>query len=274
MIAIAIFVLVILLGLLFIALTPQDRKVLLSRKQNFNFNDNQRSYLLYKPSEVSPKTKLIVGLHGFGGNARQFAYYTALHNVASDAIIVYPNATDPIEEGIKHGWNAKICCGSGWKSGADDAGFIVALTDSLASEHDIAKDNVYVAGFSNGAFMALRLATDYPEYFKAVAVGSGSIGTTKARLEPQSAVPIFLMHGEKDTIVPFNGGVGSSDPDFNWLSFADTKQTWAQVNNQKAEVKVQTYREDGHVWHGWRLFKFWTQKPAASRDVVGFFNMH
>jgi hypothetical protein len=80
------------------------------------------------------------------------------------------------------------------------------------------------------------------------------------------------MHGEKDTIVPFVGGVGSSDPDFTWLDFDSTKKVWQENNAQDAPVEIVTYPENGHQWNDWRLFNIWHKTPEASTRTMKFFD--
>jgi len=268
---ILITLVVLIVATLLFAFTRRDFGVLFARQKTFIYKDTERSYLISKPKEISSESKLIIGLHGFGDSPRRFAYYTALHNTAGNNIVIYPQASEPKNENQKVGWNAGFCCGSGWINDVDDVGYILALAESIKNEYNLDPTNTYVTGFSNGGFMTQRLAAEHPDKFSAVAVGSGSIGTNKKRLEPMSPIPILLMHGEKDKIVPFDGGPGSSDPDFQWLKFSQTKKTWEQINNSKAATRILTYSDDRHQWHDWRLFNFWHKKPEASIEVIAFF---
>ena len=257
---------------IFVLFTPADRSVLLSKPHQFNHQGSQRLYRVFMPNQIDENTNLIIGLHGFGDTSRRFAYYTALHNVASDSIVLYPQAVKPTQKGTKTGWNAVFCCGSGWYSKTDDVDFISKLAEKFISEYELKPENVFVTGFSNGAFMAQRLIVDRPDIFRAAAVVSGSIGTKKERLFPKTPVPIFLMHGESDTTVPFFGGVGSSDPDFSWLDFETTKEFWKKNNGQAAPVNVETYPNLKHHWNDWRLLNVWHRKPQASVKVIDFFS--
>jgi polyhydroxybutyrate depolymerase len=268
---ILLIILLIMIVVIFGLFTKRDRGVLFSSYKTYNFQGTSRKYLLSMPDKEI--NRIIVGLHGFSDSSRRFAYYTGLHNVADqNTLIVYPQAIDPASKNIKKGWNSGFCCGSGWIGKVDDARFIISLIDSLKSEYNIQNAKTYAVGFSNGAFMTQRLATDYPDKFSAVASVSGSIGTTKARLAPTKQIPILLIHGEKDTVVPFYGGNGSSDPEFNWLSHQDTLETWNMLNGSDTVTEEILYKEDGHKWHGWRLLNIWTKKPKASKNVVMFFN--
>jgi len=270
--SIVIAVVLLMVVVILSSFSGRDYGLLLGRQKSFSFEGSERSYLISKPQKVGSESKLIIGLHGFGDNPRRFAYYTALHNAAGNNVVVYPQASEATDENQKVGWNAGFCCGSGWVNDVDDVGFILALAESTSEQYGLDANNTYVTGFSNGGFMTQRLAAEHPEKLKAVAVGSGSIGTSENQLEPQSPLPILLMHGEEDTIVPFNGGPGSSDPNFSWIEFEQSKESWKQVNGADAPTKTLTYAEDGHEWHDWRLFNFWHKEPQASIEVVAFFD--
>lgn len=271
LIIIACLVAVLILTVL-VFWTSADRRVLLSRQRSFAHDGVQRSYLAHIPSKLSSDAKLIVGLHGFGDSPRRFAYYTALHNAAPNDIVVYPQALTPGEKGIRPGWNALFCCGSGWVAKADDVGFITALAQSLAQEHGISSDKIYATGFSNGALMTQRLAAERPDVFAAIASVAGSIGTTNNQLQPLQPVPILLMHGQRDKTVPFAGGASGSDRDFVWQSFDQTAAVWQQINGDSAPVETLTFPQRGHSWPGWRILNLWTSNPHASQTIVNFFD--
>jgi polyhydroxybutyrate depolymerase len=176
------------------------------------------------------------------------------------------------QAGQQSGWNAGFCCGSGWKQEADDSGFIISLINEIKTENNINNAKVFVVGFSNGAFMAQRLATEHPTELAGAATASGSIGTTENHLKPSKPVPILLMHGEQDETIPFNGGTKNNEPDFNWLSFSKTQQVWSSLNGDQTKTHSIVYESDGHQWHDWRIAKTWHHSPEASQEVFSFFN--
>jgi poly(3-hydroxybutyrate) depolymerase len=281
------------LGTVLFAFTGRDRSVLFARSMSINVDGVKRSFLVANGSDAKPRS-LVIGLHGYGGDGRQLAYYTALHNAfGSDTMVVYPNASRP-KSGQKPGWNADFCCGSGWKNKVDDVGFLEALIVQLRQKHGIPADRVFIVGFSNGAFMAQRFAAERPGLVRAVVSGAGTIGTrgtTGMQLRPVSPVPILLMHGAKDLRVMYQGGISPGDPEFDWLSFTDTAEAWSKTNRCESEPQViETpsrritkyggcaaplttieFLNDAHVWHGARLLNVWTRRPKASREAAAFF---
>ncbi len=270
---IVIALLAVVLAVPMLVLSPRDRGLLLSSARTFVHDGVDRQYLLSVPAATTDSTKLIIGLHGFGDSPKRFAYYTGLHNAAnSDDIVVYPSALPPRTDQEKPGWNAGFCCGSGWVGEANDSDFIAELTRSLVDEYNLDPDTVFVAGFSNGAFMSQRLVIDHPDIFKGAAVVSGSIGTAEQSLQPKVPTPILLMHGEKDVIVPFSGGAGATDPDFVWRDFAAMEAIWTKNNQGTEPVKTITHPTNKHVWGDWRILNIWHKKPQASVEVMNFFS--
>ena len=245
---------------------------------------------------TSKPKSLVIALHGFGGDSRQFAYYTALHNAfPSEVVVAYPDAISPAAQGLKTGWNAQFCCGSGWKTKVDDAAFLRALIDRLVVEFDVPRERVFMVGFSNGAFMAQRFAAENPTLVRAVAIGSGTIGTVRNRLEPTGPVPILLMHGARDQRVRYEGGTTPGDPEFDWIGFRGTVDAWREANGcpdagsangavVRTDSRVTTtcdgcavplktieYLSNAHKWDGWRITNVWTRVPGESREVAAFF---
>ena len=283
----------ILLSTVLFAFTGRDRSVLFGGSSSIRVDGVNRSYLASKGSDSKPRN-LVLGLHGYGGDGRRFAYYTALHNAfGSDTMVVYPNASIP-KAGQKTGWNAGFCCGSGWKNKVNDVGFLEALITELRQKHGIAADRVFIVGFSNGAFMAQRFAAERPGVVRAVVSGAGTIGTkgtNGSQLLPQGPVPMLLMHGAKDERVMYKGGTSPGDPEFDWLSFSDTRNAWRKANlcdldpqmvktsNRRtttyggcaAPLTTIEFLNGAHVWHAPRLLNVWTRRPKASREAADFF---
>jgi polyhydroxybutyrate depolymerase len=294
-IVLALLVVAVLL-LVFVALTGRDRAVLLGKSSSIDMAGTTRTYRVVgrRTATASSKRRMVVALHGYTGNGRQFAYYTALHNAFDDdTVVVYPDATRTTPRGDKPGWNAQFCCGSGWKSGADDVEFLRVLIEELRTKYGIDQDRVYMVGFSNGAFMTQRFATEHPDLVAAVAVMSGTIGTKASVLQPTKPVPMLLTHGALDTRVRYDGGESPGDPDFDWLSFATTAETWKQANgcndtsasvtstgaarttvysDCSAPLTTIEYLQNGHVWDGWRLGNVWNKRPRASVEIARFFD--
>ncbi len=265
-------IIILIVAVIFLSFSGRDREVFMQSYKSFQFVDQSRKYLISKPKSVDQDSRVIIGLHGYGDFGRRFAYYSGLHNSARpNDIVAYPQAIEP-QPGQISGWNAGFCCGSGWKQNIADDEFIVALGKSIAEQYGVDNSRLYVTGFSNGAFMAQRLATEHPQAIKAVASVAGSAGTKDQQISPSGPVPILLIHGDQDKTVPFNGGASKTDPDFVWKSYQETKQLWQNNNQDIAPVESFVYQGVGHQWPNWRIVNFWHKRPQASNQVIEFFN--
>jgi polyhydroxybutyrate depolymerase len=186
----------LLLFLLLVATTldAQDSRT-------FSHDGLNRSYILYQPSSYAGQSDLplVFVLHGFTQTAQSIMNYSGFNAVADTAgfIVAYPS-------GISAAWNTNAGFPGG--STADDVGFLLALTDSLAQELSIDMDRVYVCGMSAGGFMSYRMACEAGDRIAAVASVTGTISPAAFQdCHPQRAVPIMQIHGTSDIIVPFNG---------------------------------------------------------------------
>ncbi len=74
----------------------------------------------------------------------------------------------------------------------------------------IAAERILIAGFSQGAAMALTVGLAYPETLGGIVALSGYLPLPErmeARLDGRgSPVPVFMAHGEEDTVVPIQLG--------------------------------------------------------------------
>jgi len=259
-----LLVLIILFGFF----TSRDRSVIFTKPQKIKVNNIERAYRISKPK--NQVKSVVIGFHGFGDTSLRFAYYTALHNVVSDdVLVIYPEALHSASPSVKAGWNAGFCCGSGFVEDKDDMGFIDQLIENVKVEYG-SDVPIFLSGFSNGAFMAMRYAAERPAAVDGFAVSSGAIGTTQTRIEPKKPVPALLMHGEKDTRVAFTGGASDFDPEFVWLSFGDTVEAWERVNAGNVPTQKIIYPNNAHQWDDWRLLNIWHRQPNASKEVAQF----
>jgi polyhydroxybutyrate depolymerase len=88
-------------------------------------------------------------------------------------------------------------------NGIDDVRFVSEILDQLQSELCINTARVFATGFSNGAFMAAKLACSLDGRIAAVALVGGVSYPASGCGGP---VPVLAFHGTSDTVVPLRGG--------------------------------------------------------------------
>ena len=124
-----------------------------SATKTLRWGGRDRSYAIGLEHTVNRQTPIVLVLHlpqsaagttpGFSGFAEQAA--------RRGAIVVLP-------EGYQFSWNAGVCCGAAVTKQIDDLGFLQRLLSIIQHQFGDQTRPVYVVGFSNGGFMALRLA--------------------------------------------------------------------------------------------------------------------
>ncbi|MFT3928485.1 MAG: PHB depolymerase family esterase [Myxococcales bacterium] len=175
--------------------------------ETLQVREQGRTYLLYLPKQRRPRAPLLVLLHGSkqtGEDLRRATGY-AFDRLADQHgfVAVYP-------DGFERRWNDCRAAGRNpaRKQGIDDVGFLLALTDRLATEADIDPGRVFLAGYSNGAQLAFRMALERPERVAGIATFSANLPTEDnfACQVSGKAVPALLINGTDDRINPFHGG--------------------------------------------------------------------
>ena len=150
-----------------------------------------RTYRLYVPASYSGKpVPLLVALHPALSDGAGMEKLTRFDNLADryGVIVAYP-------DGVARMWNADRCCGRPMKENIDDVGFINDMVAKIESNYAIDTTRKYVAGFSNGAFLAHHIACVEPDAFTAYAVTGGAI--TDANCPDTQPTPILLIHGTR-----------------------------------------------------------------------------
>lgn len=160
-----------------------------------------RAYRVHWPRVVPIGAPLVLQLHGGGGNGVGLDRLTRFHRLADREgfVVVSPS-------GLGRRWNDGRA-GTGPGGAVDDTGFLVDLVDLAARWLPIDRHRVYVAGISNGAMMAARLAHEAPERFAAFGQVAGTAPEdAPAWWRPALPVPVIQIHGTADPIVPYAGG--------------------------------------------------------------------
>jgi polyhydroxybutyrate depolymerase len=176
----------------------------------------------FEDRETAP---LVMHFHGLGATAAVQLGYTGMNGPTSDAgmWMVWPDGTpneDVDTPATGQAWNTGTasngfgCCGGAQRKGVDDLGFINKLLDTLETTicHD--RNNVFLTGFSNGAFMTYYLTYNMADRIKAVAPISGLLSSLDASQYEQDLsnndIPLLHIHEIGDQTVPIGGFFGSA----------------------------------------------------------------
>lgn len=181
------------------ALSAPEASALVSH--NVRVGPTDREYLLYRPANATGPIPLVIALHGGGGNARTMVPRWIDTARREGFAVAFPSGVGRMEN--MGAWNADGCCGFAMTSNSEDVAFIGAVIDDLTAQ-GIDPKRVYVTGLSNGGMLSHRVGIALSPRIAAVAVVSGAMFGGEA--QPSTPLPVLIIHGEKDDIVPFNGG--------------------------------------------------------------------
>jgi len=168
----------------------------------------ERSYRLYVPKDLPTGAPLVLVMHGSGegplairmGTGYGFERLADQHGFA----VVYPKS-------FGFDWNDCSSIGNTAVDGvrADDAGFLDALVEKLVGELGVDPERVFAAGVSNGGSMALRLALEHPERYRAVAAALANVPAPQnfqCRPVARQTPSVMIINGTEDPLVPYAGG--------------------------------------------------------------------
>lgn len=202
-----------------------------------------RTFRLYVPPshDRTRPAPLLVALHGGGGTGAAMERLTlgGLNRLAArdGFVVVYP-------DGVERHWNdgRGIAEYRAHKENIDDVGHVSALIDHLAQTQGIDRSRVYAAGISNGGLFSQRLARELAPRIAAIGVVVALMSDKIALMRtPARPVPVLLMPGTEDPLVPWAGG----DLGFRGgrkfgrvLSASETVAAWTALNRCAASPAV------------------------------------
>ena len=231
-----------------------------AQPRTFTWQNTQRQYLLFEPSERTGAVPVMYFLHGLGDNITRCASEMHFDNLANQFgwVIVVPQATTVSGYSM---WNA------GLGGSADDAGFLLALLDTLVEEGRVNPDSVFFTGFSMGGFMTHRMAIEYGDRITACAPVSGLIAFAYADEVPVAPVRMLHIHGTADNVVGWSGG--SSYFGTIGISVDSVVSFWTGWNNCTATPEVDTLPD--RVNDGLRFIRYTYRGDAEFQllKVVG-----
>lgn len=219
-------------------------------------------YRLHLPPncEADGPRPLVLAFHGAFSSPDEMAEESGLDALADreGLIVAYPVGSGFM--GLLQHWNSGHCCGPASEADVDDVAFtrrVIAAVDRRAA---VDWSRVYVVGMSNGAMMTHRVASEMSDVVAAAAAVSGTIGGRPAEGErvwrissPSRPVPILLMHGDADEVVPWEGGVDPIGSDGRtFLSVAESVDFWRDANRTLAEPEVESQRMQRITRSRWR----------------------
>ena len=169
-----------------------------------------RSFTVIGDPDGPQERALVLVFHGSKQNGEAHRRFTgrALDELAADgqAVVVYL-------DGYRGNWNDARAESSfpARKVQVDDVAFVRAVIDSVNESHGFDENAVVGVGYSNGGQMVFRVVHEAPELLGGAVVVAATMPDRAGFLSGFSEVaarplPIVLVAGTADRIVPFEGG--------------------------------------------------------------------
>lgn len=192
---------------------------------------------------------MLLAFHGYSSSAATLAARSGLHKRfgARGFVTVYPEGTgSPSRWGLPR----RI-------AGPDDGAFVDVLLDVLARRACVDPDAVFAAGFSNGAAFVGHLACRRPHQLRGIALVGGAGLVRPCAAERTPPVPVVVVHGAADRVVPVAGGpvLGGA---LHAEPLAATAARWRRTPGRPVTVRV--VPGWGHTW-----------PPLATEEIVATF---
>lgn len=161
---------------------------------SFPYGDTIRTYSMYIPDSLAPGRPLIVMAHGYGSKTRRRKDLNAQAKKYGFAVC-YPNGS-PDSKG-KEGWNLSYT--SQYNMTVNEADWFAAFVPKVAEKFNLSKENVFLAGMSNGGDLCYRLMYQKPEVFKGYASVAGMTNESDyGSLRLSTPKPFLEIHGNQD----------------------------------------------------------------------------
>ncbi len=199
----------------------------------------ERHYILYVPSaglENGQVYPVVFLLHGHGGSkdilSGQNGTNSAFHawkEVAelNSLILCYPDGTVGPDNAT--GWND--CRSDATKlPSQSDSKFLDKLIDLFINDYLGDAKRVYMCGVSNGGFMTMRMGIEHADKIAGLAIINAQMATHSECGQPATPLPILIMNGTADNLVPYDGGTIGPDSG-TALSTDSTINLWVKLND-------------------------------------------
>jgi polyhydroxybutyrate depolymerase len=191
---------------------------------------------IHVPTTVTDKRPYVIFLHGLGASSAILSDRLALGALAAERKFSWSAPDGDLNSKGQRFWNAsKACC--------NFDGSLVSHVDRIrsmviaASTHPkIDASKIYVVGFSNGGFMAHRLACEVDGIAGIVSV-AGAGPAEGESCTPAHPVSVLQIHGDADDTIKYEGGSALGRSTLPRHSSArETVEGWGTRNGCKGKL--------------------------------------
>jgi phospholipase/carboxylesterase len=148
---------------------------------------------------------LVIVMHGRGADSNDLADVAPLLDGPSGYRFVFPNAPRPWE--AAPGMTFGFSWFDGWPPSASSIAasreVLFRFLEEVARRYPTPAGKIVIAGFSQGALMALDVGLRTDQKIAGIVVMSGGIYEENLpSLEPKKDLPVLIVHGTADEVIP------------------------------------------------------------------------
>ena len=207
----------------------------------------ERSFLIYVPKNIKENAPLVVAIHGYTSSAKTLMGYSGINQIADKEgfLVAYPQGTKDSRDnnffnvGYEFHSDSKV----------NDVNFIREIVLNLTKDYKLNSKRVFATGMSNGGDMSYLLACTSSDLFTAVAPVAGvMMKDTLENCNPVKKIPIFEIHGTKDSISKFEGDMNNEDKWGAYYDLPSTIEFWVNKHalSEKETIQLENKNtEDG-----------------------------
>ena len=156
--------------------------------------------------DAATPAPLFLFLHGYGASASVFEKALGVAAVAESRRFLYAIPDGTPDSAGRRFWNASDACCDFEHAAVDDVAYLRAVIADVSAKHRVDPKRVFVMGFSNGGFMAHRLACDAADQIAGIASMAGAAWKDPGKCKPSAHVTVLQLHGDADPAVRYEGG--------------------------------------------------------------------
>lgn len=227
-------------------------------KYDMKYGDTVRTYTMYIPEGLPQGAPLVVHAHGYGSKTRSRADLNAAADRYGFAVCNPDGAPDARG---KDGW--KVGYPPQESMTVDEADFFRKLLDEVCGRFNLSREDVFLAGMSNGGDLCYQFAYTDPDLFKAY--GSVAGLTFECTYLPEKLtmpVPFLEIHGTADKTSMWGGDHQNTG---GWGAYIPVPLAVEAIaaNNRCCTLEVDTVASKRPVEHPVIRYRY-TDSPAGA----------
>ena len=186
---------------------------------------------------VSHKLPLVVALHGYTSSGLGVSgFFDLIDSVHENGhLLLRPDGT--ISATGQRFWNATDACCNIWGQEVDDVSWLTSLINEAITYHGADPEGIIIVGYSNGGFMAHRMACEKGDMLRSIISLAGATHYDFNDC-PNTGYPnVLQIHGTSDSVIFYDGGAilgdnypAASQTVFSWANRSGCDLTYTEIN--------------------------------------------